>query len=79
MEKDAMQKITELLTEIYGEAFTDAHLKQLTENISACAREINRPRKPGWDENDVVLITYADQFSCEEEARLKTLDRIRAR
>lgn len=79
MEKDAMQKITELLTEIYGDAFTGAHLKQLTENISACAREINRPRKPGWDENDVVLITYADQFSCEGESRLKTLDRIRAR
>lgn len=79
MRKEAMKKITDLLTRIYGDAFNKGHLLTLQNNIERCRREISRARKPGWDENDVVLIAYADQFSHPDEVRLKTFERVWAR
>lgn len=35
---------------------------------------INKKRKPHWDESDVVLITYADQFHSEKEKPLPTFN-----
>ncbi|MEL4013564.1 alpha-amylase family glycosyl hydrolase [Dryocola clanedunensis] len=62
-----------LLTAIYGEeannAFTDAFISRIEK-----AKSLNfQRRKKGWDENDVVLITYADQFHRGDEKTLGVL------
>lgn len=65
MENKVNAKIKELINRIYGGMFSDAQLNALLENIGKAASVITETRKTGWDENDVVLITYADQFSAE--------------
>ncbi|EOC1287289.1 DUF3459 domain-containing protein [Cronobacter muytjensii] len=67
--------IRHLITRIYGDTFSDAHFIALEKAISQTRSEISAPRKKGWDETDVVLITYADQFSAPGEKRLATLQR----
>lgn len=67
--------IRHLITRIYGDIFSDAHFIALEKAISQTRSEISAPRKKGWDETDVVLITYADQFSAPGEKRLATLQR----
>ncbi|WP_455546795.1 alpha-amylase family glycosyl hydrolase [Dryocola clanedunensis] len=68
-----MTQIMYLLTAIYGEeannAFTDAFISRIEK-----AKSLNfQRRKKGWDENDVVLITYADQFHRGDEKTLGVL------
>lgn len=70
-----MDVIRNLITQIYGDAFKSSHFKALEKGISQTRSEITTPRKKGWDETDVVLITYADQFSAPGEKRLATLQR----
>ena len=64
MENKVNAKINKLIDLIYGETFTDTHRKVLLEKIGNAASLITEKRKSGWDEKDVVLITYADQFSA---------------
>lgn len=75
MESKVNAKIKELINRIYGEMFSDAQLNALLENIGKAASVITETRKTGWDENDVVLITYADQFSAEGEKALPVFTR----
>ena len=68
-----MTQIKYLLTAIYGEeannTFTDAFISRIEK-----AKSLNfQKRKEGWDENDVVLITYADQFHRGDEKTLGVL------
>lgn len=70
-----MDKIKKIVALIYGEKFTQSDLASLMEDISAARRDITQRRKTGWDEGDVVLITYADQFSAPNEKRLATFTR----
>ncbi|EKP4477043.1 sugar phosphorylase [Cronobacter dublinensis] len=70
-----MDVIRNLITQIYGDAFKSSHFKALEKGISQTRSEITTPRKKGWDETDVVLITYADQFSAPGEKRLATFQR----
>jgi len=65
MENEMNTKIKELINLVYGETFSDAHLNVLLGNIGNAASVITEKRKTGWDEKDVVLITYADQFSAK--------------
>lgn len=65
MENEMNTKIKELINLVYGETFSEAHFNVLFENIGKAASVITEKRKTGWDEKDVVLITYADQFSVE--------------
>lgn len=44
--------------------------------IARSRKIINKRRKPHWDESDVVLITYADQFHSEKEKPLPTFNQI---
>ncbi len=67
--------IRHLIMRIYGDTFSDKHFIALEKAISQTRSEISAPRKKGWDETDVVLITYADQFSAPGEKRLATLQR----
>ncbi len=82
MEMLSMEKITNdainldviknLITRIYGDVFTASHFEMLENHILQTRNAIIAPRKKGWDETDVVLITYADQFSAPGEKRLAT-------
>ena len=75
MENKVNAKINKLIDLIYGETFTDTHRKVLLEKIGNAASLITEKRKSGWDEKDVVLITYADQFSAAGESALPVFTR----
>lgn len=75
MENNVNAKINHLIDFVYGETFSDAHLKMLLEKIENARAVITEKRKLNWDENDVVLIAYADQFSAEGEDALPVFTR----
>ncbi|WP_431623068.1 sugar phosphorylase [Enterobacter kobei] len=75
MENKVNAKIKKLINHIYGESFSDAHLDMLLSKLEQAAIDITEKRKSGWDEKDVVLITYADQFSAKGEKALPVFTR----
>ena len=75
MENNVNAKIKKLINHIYGESFSDAHLNVLLTKLEKAAVNITEKRKSGWDEKDVVLITYADQFSTKGEQALPVFTR----
>ncbi|POP44373.1 sugar phosphorylase [Superficieibacter electus] len=56
------EKINQLLTDVYADGFTSSHREVLFSALEKSKSIISQRRKQGWDESDVVLITYADQF-----------------
>ncbi|MCL9630254.1 sugar phosphorylase [Enterobacter ludwigii] len=68
-------KIKEIINLVYGESFSDTHFSVLLEKIDNAISVITDKRKVGWDEKDIVLITYADQFSAEGEKALPVFTR----
>ncbi|EHA5193293.1 hypothetical protein ABLC89_02995 [Escherichia coli] len=68
------QKITDYLDEIYGGTFTATHLQKLVTRLESAKRLITQRRKKHWDESDVVLITYADQFHSNDLKPLPTFN-----
>ncbi|MCK6876494.1 MULTISPECIES: sugar phosphorylase [Enterobacter] len=75
MENNVNAKIKKLINHIYGESFSEAHFKVLLTKLEKAAVDITEKRKSGWDEKDVVLITYADQFSAKGEKALPVFTR----
>lgn len=75
MENKVNAKIKKLINHIYGESFSDAHLDVLLSKLEQAAIDITEKRKSGWDDKDVVLITYADQFSAKGEKALPVFTR----
>ncbi|WP_049294458.1 alpha-amylase family glycosyl hydrolase [Franconibacter helveticus] len=75
MEIKIMDAIKNYLALVYGEKFNQDHLQQLTRMLDRARGEMTSSRKKGWDESDVVLITYADQFRAQGESRLATFTR----
>ncbi|MEG5692873.1 sugar phosphorylase [Enterobacter quasihormaechei] len=75
MENKVNAKIKKLINHIYGESFSDAHLNVLLTKLEQAVVNITEKRKSGWDEKDVVLITYADQFSAKGEKALPVFTR----
>ncbi|WP_320726313.1 sugar phosphorylase [Enterobacter sp. 118C5] len=75
MENNVNAKIKNLINHIYGESFSEAHFKVLLTKLEQAAVNITEKRKSGWDEKDVVLITYADQFSAKGEKALPVFTR----
>lgn len=75
MENNVNAKIKNLINLVYGESFSDAQFSELFKRIDRAGAEINEKRKSGWDEKDVVLITYADQFSAPGEKALPAFTR----
>lgn len=57
-----METITALLDKIYADTFPQIARERLLSRIIAARDAVKLPRKAHWDEQDVVLITYADQF-----------------
>lgn len=70
-----MDIITSLIDRIYDASFPPDALKRLRSLIADTRDRIRYQRKPHWDEKDVVLITYADQFREENIATLTTFTR----
>ena len=75
MENQVNEKIKALINLVYGKTFSEAHLHMLLENIEKAASVITERRKMGWDEKDIVLIIYADQFSAKGEKALPVFTR----
>lgn len=75
MENNVNAKIKKIINHIYGESFSEAHFKVLITKLEQAAVDITEKRKSGWDEKDVVLITYADQFSAKGEKALPVFTR----
>lgn len=67
-------KIQECLSAVYGDTWTTLHHETLKSRIEEARAVITKQRKSHWDENDVVLITYADQFHSNEEKPLPTFN-----
>lgn len=70
-----MEIINTLIDKIYEDTFPQACRARLINAISHSRDLINHPRKAHWDEKDVVLITYADQFREREAPTLRTFSR----
>ncbi|TLU70341.1 sugar phosphorylase [Enterobacter sp. MF024] len=70
MENNVNTKIKNLISLVYGESFSEAHLAVLFEKIEKSCSVITEKRKTGWDEKDVVLITYGDQFTAKGKEAL---------
>lgn len=75
MENNVNAKINHLIDFVYGKSFSDGHLKMLLERIENASAVITEKRKANWDEKDIVLITYADQFSAKGEDALPVFTR----
>lgn len=75
MENSMDDKIEQLIRLIYGESFSLGHYEILSENIKNAKNLITGTRKSKWDEQDVVLITYADQFQKNDQNALPILTR----
>lgn len=58
------EKINKLINLIYADSFSDENISALLDKIDNARHLIQQARKSGWDEQDVVLITYADQISA---------------
>lgn len=56
------QKIKFLVESVYGETISATQMQRLFSDIEKAKSLITAQRKMSWDEKDVVLITYADQF-----------------
>lgn len=75
MEINVNRKITDIVKRVYGETFSSAALHMLSEKIEKAKSTISHQRKKQWDEKDVVLITYADQFFFPDKKGLPLFTR----
>lgn len=67
-----METITALIDKIYADTFPLAMRERLLANVAKARDAIKLPRKAHWDEQDVVLITYADQFREPDKPTLQS-------
>ncbi|MGY3067415.1 glycosidase [Pantoea agglomerans] len=70
-----METFTDLIDKIYAGTFPEATFARLLADIATAREAIKLPRKAHWDEQDVVLITYADQFREADKPTLSTFSR----
>lgn len=70
-----METITDLIDKIYAGTFPEATFARLLADIATAREAIKLPRKAHWDEQDVVLITFADQFREADKPTLSTFSR----
>lgn len=71
-----MDRIKERLSFIYGKQHIEPAYSRIKEAMDRTKRKSLRTRKPTWDEKDVVLITYGDQFREEGKPTLQTLKKM---
>ncbi len=75
MENQKMDKIINLISRVYSDEVDGSYIEKVKQRINACRKNIIETRKKQWNEADVVLITYADQFSSPNEKTLVTFKR----
>lgn len=68
------QKIESYLNDVYGDTFNKRHYDVLNARLGTSRQLIKKRRKAHWDESDVVLVTYADQFQSDEKKPLPTFN-----
>ncbi|GAA4433743.1 alpha-amylase family glycosyl hydrolase [Bremerella cremea] len=61
------------LTRMYGESTADVVLPRIVELLESYTAKIPAAKRIGWDETDVVLITYADQVYGPDKPPLAVL------
>ncbi|WP_309582949.1 sugar phosphorylase [Scandinavium tedordense] len=64
------EKIKPLIDSVYGNSFLTHQMTQLFSDIEKAKLRISERRKMSWDQQDVVLITYADQIRSEGKKSL---------
>lgn len=65
--------ISQLIEEIYSKPEdVDFLVESIESRVDSYKQKITQARKEHWDEDDVFLITYGDQFSKAEQNKLKT-------
>ncbi|EUJ23183.1 hypothetical protein PGRAN_09641 [Listeria grandensis FSL F6-0971] len=67
-----MDILLKRLESIYESESVVSIEKEIRERVSRAKANV-RKRKQGWDQRDVVMITYGDQFFKEQEPTLRTL------
>ncbi len=65
-----MQKIKERMTKVYGEKIANEYSDIIMKMIDDTKNKKIGERKSSWDEKDVLLITYGDQFFRKDEKTL---------
>jgi glycosidase len=70
-----METIAALIDKIYADTFPPATRERLLAHIAAARDATKLPRKAHWDEQDVVLISYADQFREPDKPTLSSFSR----
>ncbi|RFU63570.1 alpha-amylase family glycosyl hydrolase [Bacillus sp. V59.32b] len=71
-----MKKIKDRLTFIYNDQDIELLWKNIEERIAKTKSKSLRLRKQNWDEKDVVLITYGDQFHEKDQPTLQTFKKM---
>ncbi|MGI2328111.1 alpha-amylase family glycosyl hydrolase [Planococcus sp. YIM B11945] len=71
-----MDRIKERLSFIYGEQHIEPAYSRIKEAMDSTKKKSLRTRKQTWDEKDVVLITYGDQFKEEGLPTLQSLKKM---
>ncbi|MFT5632328.1 MAG: sucrose phosphorylase [Rubritalea sp.] len=68
------QGVEERVRNIYGEANTEQITKQIFQTVPLATKAIEAVLKINkWDEQDIMVITYADSIKREDERPLRTL------
>jgi glycosidase len=76
LKEEKMKKIKERLLKIYTEHDVGEVFPELKQRIAETIDKQLKKRKANWDEKDIVLITYADQFYEDGEAALSTFKKM---
>jgi len=71
-----MNKLKERLTFIYENEDIDSIYNAIRNRLNDAKEKGLRQRKQGWDESDVVLITYGDQFRETDVPTLETFKKM---
>ncbi|WP_340373085.1 alpha-amylase family glycosyl hydrolase [Peribacillus sp. FSL E2-0218] len=71
-----MEYIKQRLSAIYGESDAQNIWTSLKEKLLKAKQTHYKERKQRWDEKDLVLITYSDQFREEGKPALATFEKV---
>jgi len=71
-----MMKIKERLSFIYENQEIESIWESIKERIAKTKAKSLKPRKQNWDEKDLVLITYGDQFYEKNDPTLDTFKKM---
>lgn len=71
-----MKNIKERLAFIYEDQSIEEIEKSICKRISETKDKLLKPRKQSWDEKDLVLITYGDQFQENGRPTLETFKKM---